>query len=217
MNRIINKIISLLFWIHPALRFSFRISIESFRDFVIEKSSRVRCAISIRNGGRIWIGKEVEFAKTCSVAVSGENSLIEIRDGVKFGDFCRLSTANGHILKVAERTTFYSHATLSGHIEIGRDCLFGPNVTMLSGTHSIEGRDLIRSMDRKFFEINGTVNSKKIEIGDDCWLGVNSVILPGVRLGKGCVVGANSVVTKSFTDYSIIGGVPAKFIKFRPE
>lgn len=55
---------------------------------------------------------------------------------------------------------------------------------------------------------------KSIELGDYCWLGTNVVIMPGVTLGPHTVVGANAVVTKSFTDgWCVLGGVPAKRIK----
>ena len=52
-----------------------------------------------------------------------------------------------------------------------------------------------------------------ILIGDDCFIGCGAVILHGVKLGKNCIVGANSVVTKSFEDYSVIAGSPAKLLR----
>ncbi|MBJ7883159.1 DapH/DapD/GlmU-related protein, partial [Gelidibacter salicanalis] len=52
-------------------------------------------------------------------------------------------------------------------------------------------------------------------IEDDVWIGRNVVILPGIRISSGSIVGANSVVTKNICANSIVGGVPAKFIKFR--
>lgn len=58
------------------------------------------------------------------------------------------------------------------------------------------------------------LDPKSIQFGDSCWLGSNVVITPGVTLGDHTVVGANSVVTKSFPDgYCVLGGVPAKVIK----
>lgn len=54
-----------------------------------------------------------------------------------------------------------------------------------------------------------------IEIGDDCWIGLNSIILSGSKIANGCVVGAGSVVRGSFEPYSIIIGNPAKCVKKR--
>lgn len=56
---------------------------------------------------------------------------------------------------------------------------------------------------------------KPITLVGDIWLGYNVIILPGVTLGKGCIVGAGSVVTKSFDDYSVIVGAPARCISKR--
>ena len=57
------------------------------------------------------------------------------------------------------------------------------------------------------------IHEKGIEIGDDSWIGINSVIVGNVRIGKHCVIGANSVVNKNIPDYSIAVGSPAKVIK----
>ena len=56
---------------------------------------------------------------------------------------------------------------------------------------------------------------KPVYIGDDCWIGRRVIILPGVKIGKGCIIGAGAVVTKSFPDYSIIAGNPAVIKKYR--
>jgi acetyltransferase-like isoleucine patch superfamily enzyme len=55
--------------------------------------------------------------------------------------------------------------------------------------------------------------NSKVVIGDHTWIGGNSIIMPAVTLGKYCVVAANSFVNKSFPDYTIIGGTPAKLIR----
>lgn len=57
------------------------------------------------------------------------------------------------------------------------------------------------------------INDQKVVIGDNVWIGDNSVILPGVEIGKGSIIGANSVVTKSIPDYSIAVGIPARLVK----
>lgn len=54
----------------------------------------------------------------------------------------------------------------------------------------------------------------EVRLREGCWLGVGVVILPGVTVGKNAVVGANSVVTKDVPDYAVVGGVPAKILKY---
>ncbi len=57
------------------------------------------------------------------------------------------------------------------------------------------------------------VSRGPVHIGRNCFLGYRAVVMPGVTLGERCIVGANSVVTRSFPPYSIVGGVPARLIK----
>lgn len=59
--------------------------------------------------------------------------------------------------------------------------------------------------------------SKKVTIEDDCWLGINTVVMSGVTIHKGAVVGANSVVTKDVQPYTVVAGTPAKMISKRLE
>jgi maltose O-acetyltransferase len=59
------------------------------------------------------------------------------------------------------------------------------------------------------------VNSHRgsITVGPDAWIGTGAVVLPGVTVGEGAVVGANSVVTRDVPPYTVVGGAPARFIK----
>lgn len=82
-------------------------------------------------------------------------------------------------------------------IYIGDNTIFAPNVQIISANHSKENHTI-------------WMESKGIVIGSNCWIGANAVILPGVELGDNVIVGAGSVVTKSFGSNSIIVGVPAK-------
>ncbi|HET8870133.1 MAG TPA: acetyltransferase, partial [Aquabacterium sp.] len=60
-----------------------------------------------------------------------------------------------------------------------------------------------------------TLTQGEVHISPDAWIGVDAVILRGVKIGIGAVVAANAVVTKDVPDFAVVGGVPARFIKFR--
>ena len=92
-------------------------------------------------------------------------------------------------------------------VEIGDHVLIGYNVNLVSENHAYQNPQLPIKMQGYY--------GGKIKICDDVWIGANVVILPNVTIGKGAIVGANAVVTKDVKPYSIVGGVPAKHIKFR--
>lgn len=65
--------------------------------------------------------------------------------------------------------------------------------------------------------IKHIANTRKINIGNDVWIGANVILLPGITIGHGAIIGAGAVVSKNVAPYSIVGGVPAKLIKYRFE
>ncbi|MCX6762345.1 MAG: acyltransferase [Candidatus Moranbacteria bacterium] len=92
------------------------------------------------------------------------------------------------------------------NISIGKKCLLSYNVSIMDHDHNVLDPD-ISPLE------GGITEGKEIVIEDECFVGAHSFILKGVHLGKHCVVGANSVVTKSFPAYSVIAGSPAKLIR----
>lgn len=88
-------------------------------------------------------------------------------------------------------------------VRIGDRVAIAPRVTLVISSHPNFSRI------RPFVKcVHGY-----IEIGDDAWIGTGCIILPDVRIGKGAVVGAGSVVTKDVPDFAVVAGVPAKPIK----
>jgi len=86
---------------------------------------------------------------------------------------------------------------------IGDNCLIAPQVGIYTATHPINLTD----------RLSGVEYAKPIKIGNDCWIGGNATINPGVTLGNNVVVASGAVVTKSFGDNVVIGGNPAKVLK----
>jgi len=90
-------------------------------------------------------------------------------------------------------------------VSIGARTLLAPNVSFFSGTHPLD--PALR---------NGTAGPElggEIHIEEDCWIGGNVTILPGVRIGRGSTVGAGSVVTKDVAPFTVVVGNPARFLR----
>ncbi|KAF3004057.1 hypothetical protein E8E13_002016 [Curvularia kusanoi] len=88
-------------------------------------------------------------------------------------------------------------------VTIGDRCMFGPNVSIFAATHESEVQSRRENIEY----------GRPVVVGDDCWIGGNVVILPGVTIGRGCTIGAMSVVTKDIPDFSVAMGQPARVVK----
>ena len=97
-------------------------------------------------------------------------------------------------------------------VTIGEHCNFGPNVTIVTPLHPMLAaeRRAIRVPDGRDLRLCW---AKPVTVGNDCWLGANVVICPGVSIGDNCVIGAGSVVTRSIPANSFAAGNPCKVIR----
>lgn len=96
-------------------------------------------------------------------------------------------------------------------IIIGNKVLMGPNVTIIGGDHRISelGRFIYDIQDKN------PEDDKDVFIEDDVWIGTGVIILKGVTIGRGSIIAAAALVNKNVPPYAIVGGVPAKILKYR--
>ena len=126
--------------------------------------------------------------------------MVNIRPGVYFGRGTQISIGDNSM--IGEDSRIGSAA----EVKIGSDVLVGPQLLIYTSNHGIKRDAPIRLQ---------ALRIAPVEMGDDVWIGARCIIIPGVVIGNGVVVAAGSVVTKNVPDYAVVGGVPAKIIKFR--
>lgn len=115
----------------------------------------------------------------------------------------------GFDIEIGYHSSIGKNAKIPPNIIIGREVMMGNNVTIFASSHKFDRTDIPMLL-------QGFQSFPAFVIEDDVWIGQNVIILPKVgRIRKGTIIGAGSVVTKSFPDYSIIGGNPAKLIRSR--
>lgn len=131
-----------------------------------------------------------------------------LRVGKEFycGRGCFISRKNN----VSIGNYFYmgNYCHLGANAQIGNDVLFASFVSLVGGDHKIDGINVpIRN--------SGRDTLKTIIIGDNVWIGHGAIILHGVNIDHGAVVAAGAVVTKDVEENAIVGGNPAKLIRYR--
>lgn len=126
----------------------------------------------------------------------GNHSVIE--------SYCCINNAVGDVV-IGDYARIGIHNTIIGPVCIGSHVNLAQGITVTALNHNFE--DKTKRIDEQ------GITTKPVIIGDDVWIGANAVILPGVTIGKHCVVAAGAVVTKDVQDNTIVGGVPAKEIK----
>jgi virginiamycin A acetyltransferase len=121
-----------------------------------------------------------------------------------------------------EKNVKYHFDFIGDKLIIGKFCMIASDVQFImnganhltksisSFPFAIFGKDWKNAMDGKNYPTKGNT-----EIGNDVWIGFNSIIMPGVKIGDGAIIATNSTVTKNVEPYSVVGGNPAKEIKKR--
>lgn len=150
---------------------------------------------------KIRIGRHVEIRK---------GSMLRFVGDAYIGDRNSITARGGQIVfgeRFASNESVILNADIGGSIVFGNDCLIGPRVIFRTANHNFSNTKLtIASQGHTLGDIH---------VEDDVWIGANTVVLPGVRIGQGSVVGAGSVVTRDIPPYSVAAGVPARKIRDR--
>lgn len=171
-------------------------------------------------GGKIVIGKGVAFRQPHKLSIGsgsiiedysritiigGGNASVKFGKHVFFGPFSVCASKNGKI-EIDDHASISSHCRLGstyGRVYVGKYTMVGAYCYIGGGNHSLS--DLGKPMMEQEFNSKGGV-----EIEDDVWIGANVLVMDGVRIGKGSVIGACSLVNKDIPQYSIAYGIPAK-------
>lgn len=139
---------------------------------------------SLKGKSNIVVGKFVTVRPYVQIWTGGT---VKISEGSEIGERCRISIANS--------------------LEIGKKVLIAPNVYITDCDHEYKNIE-IPIIDQGIVQ-----EGQIVSIGDGTYIGINAVIVGNVKIGKHCVIGANSVVTKDVPDYSVVVGSPAKVIR----
>jgi len=145
-----------------------------------------------------------------------------IRSNNIFSSAVSLDCIRGENIEIRENTSIDKNSSIGDYTYIGlnttitksiigRYCSIGNNVSIGPGEHDLE----MISTSAFFYADPNILTEKDCIIGNDVWIGVDSIIKRGISIGNGAVVGANSVVTKDVPAYAIVAGSPAKILRYR--
>src|SRR5690606_18608064 len=131
-----------------------------------------------------------KYLKSCGVNPRVKKGA-EMSPNAMLGDFSELGT----------------RCMIQANVHIGNNVIMGPDVKIYSRNHNFDSLEIpIQQQGKKYYHTH---------IGNDVWLGANVIVTAGCNIGNHVVIAAGAVVTKDVPDYAIIGGVPAKVLKYR--
>ena len=140
-------------------------------------------------------------SKPVTFRCKGENVIIE--PNCKFGSPENIEL--GSNIKIGEGTSIFAQ----GGCVIKDGSILADKVDIRTANHCYDGDDL------SMLPFDERIDTKKVVIEENVWIASNVIILPGVTIGEGAVVGAGAVVTKDVPPFAVVGGNPAKTIKYR--
>lgn len=174
-----------------------------FRPAMVDISKKA--IIDTEKGFRFnkeWHFLRIMKNKTIGSIFVSKNGLFKCGKNVVFRSGCRVSVNEGAELTVGENCLINSNSKIETFtkISIGNNTIISEEV-------------FIRDSNNHRIKQNGYKVSERITIGNNVWIGMRAIILPGVTVGDGSVIAAGAVVTKDVPSKTLVGGCPAKVIK----
>jgi acetyltransferase-like isoleucine patch superfamily enzyme len=181
----------------------------------------------IKNPLSLWLAK-LFLAKKLEWQYKTQKLKIGYLSYARNSDFGFYNTLQDNVSLInvdIDDFTYISFGTAIAKTKIGKFCSIGPDckiglgkhpVTKFVSTHPAFFSPTKRAQ-LSFTEQDYFIESENITIGNDVWIGANVIVVDGVHISDGAVVAAGSVVTKDIPPYAIVGGVPAKIIRYRFE
>lgn len=176
------------------------------------------------------------FGKECTLKDNSRVSASTLGDKVTVSDNARIKqcelgdniTIYGNVVVAYSSVgsfTYISNDSRIYYAKIGKFCSVGQNVLIGLGQHPINHLSTsplfysIANLHKfeAFYRKQPIEEYKTVNIGNDVWIGTRAIILDGVTIGDGAIIATGAVVTKDVEPYAIVGGVPAKHIKYRFE
>lgn len=166
---------------------------KSFSKLLYKVAKKLPCSNARFSLGakklRLWCAKNI-------ITSIGEGANIE--RGASFGDKLTIGKMSGIGI----------NADIGEDVKIGNYVMMGPNCCIMTVNHNYNRTDIPMLL-------QGHSDISPVIIEDDVWIGRNVLIMPGVRISMGSIIAAGAVVTKNVPRYAVVGGVPAKVIRYR--
>ena len=141
----------------------------------------------------IIIGKRVRIGPFCEIVVLASDPMSRISGALQIG--------NGSVIGA-----MCNIRAAGGAIRIGDNCLIGQSVSLIASNHQVRSGSI-------YWQLRYDEKKTGVQIGNNCWIGAGTIILPGCTVGDNAVVAAGSVVTKSVPANEVWGNIPARKIR----
>lgn len=158
------------------------------------------CNILPANGVFLNLGQKRIRAWLTGFFVEKCGNNVNIQKNARFSHSCEIGNNSG----IGENCRFY------GKVVIGDNVMIGPECMVITTNHEYRKLDIL-------MREQGPMEERPVIIGNDVWIGARVILLPGVFIGDGAVVAAGAVVSKSVPSFAVVGGNPARILKYRKE